>query len=80
MLAPCSKIKDDDAPRARQVVHNHEVVSTVPAHREPRGVVFMLHGCLQLVTEWGFQSELCPDCHGAAQPAADVTALVQAVR
>jgi len=46
-------------------VHSHEVVLTAPTHREPRGVVFMLHGCLQLVTEWGFQSEHCPDCHGA---------------
>ncbi|KAK9820955.1 hypothetical protein WJX81_006047 [Elliptochloris bilobata] len=50
-------------PAQYEEIGGHEVVSTVPA-REPKGVIFILHGCLQLVTEWGFQSEHCPDCHG----------------
>ncbi len=38
----------------------------MPRDGEPKGVLFSLHGCLQLATEWGFQSDTCPDCHGAA--------------
>ena len=51
-----------------QVIYDREVVSTVPQDGEPKGVLFSLHGCLQLATEWGFQSDTCPNCHGAAQP------------
>ena len=47
-----------------QVVFDREVVTTVPKDVEPKGVVFSLHGCLQMATEWGFQSPTCPSCHG----------------
>jgi len=46
-----------------QVIFEREVVTTVP-EGELKGVLFALHGCLQLTTEWGFQSETCPNCHG----------------
>jgi len=43
-------------------------VTTIPTAQKPRGVVFAFHGCLQYVTEFGFKSASCPNCHGA-QPA-----------
>ena len=47
-----------------QVILEHEVLTTVPAEGEMKGVLFSLHGCLQLTTEWGYPSEGCPVCHG----------------
>lgn len=47
-----------------QVILEHEVVITVPLEKELKGVLFSLHGCLQLTKEWGFLSETCPGCHG----------------
>ena len=46
-----------------QVIYEREVVITVPAG-DLKGVLFALPGCLQLTTEWGFQSATCPSCHG----------------
>ena len=51
----------EDAP---QEILEHEVVITVPTEGEMKGVVFSLHGCLQLTKEWGYPSETCPECHG----------------
>jgi len=48
-----------------QVILEHEVLTTVP-EGEMKGVLFSLHGCLQLTIEWGFPSETCPECHGKA--------------
>ena len=51
---------------AAQEILEHEVVITVPTEGEMKGVVFSLHGCLQLTKEWGYPSETCPECHGEA--------------
>ncbi|CAL5222477.1 g4849 [Coccomyxa viridis] len=47
-----------------EVVLEHEVLTTVPVATEIKGVLFSLHGCLQLTKEWGFPSETCPECSG----------------
>ena len=60
MLRPCT-IAD---PRITQVVLEHEVLVTVPVATEVKGVLFSLHGCLQLTKEWGFPSETCPESSG----------------
>ena len=51
-------------PRLLQVILEHEVLITVPVATEVKGVLFSLHGCLQLTKEWGFPSEACPECSG----------------
>ena len=51
---------------AAQEILEHEVVITVPTEGEMKGVLFSLHGCLQLTKEWGYPSETCPECHGEA--------------
>ena len=51
-------------PDVVQVILEHEVLTTVPEGGEMKGVLFSLHGCLQLTKEWGFPSETCPECHG----------------
>ena len=48
-----------------QVFLEREIVTTIPTAQKPRGVVFAFHGCLQYVTEFGFKSASCPNCHGA---------------
>lgn len=53
------------APPVAQVIHEREVVTTIPPG-DLKGVLFALPGCLQLTTEWGFQSATCPSCHGEA--------------
>lgn len=46
------------------MILEHEVLTTVPVAMEMKGVLFSLHGCLQLTKEWGFPSETCPECSG----------------
>lgn len=46
-----------------QVIYGREAVITVPSG-DLKGVLVALPGCLQLTTEWGFQSATCPSCHG----------------
>ncbi len=40
----------------------------MPVETEIKGVLFSLHGCLQLTKEWGFPSETCPECSGETPP------------
>ena len=58
------------------MILEHEVVITVPVETEMKGVLFSLHGCLQLTKEWGFPSETCPGCHGKLACSALHTAAV----
>lgn len=52
-----------------QVVYDREVITTEPAKKALKGVLFAFHGCLQSVTQFGFASPACPTCHGEPQPA-----------
>ncbi|KAK9832782.1 hypothetical protein WJX81_000731 [Elliptochloris bilobata] len=57
-----------DLPDAEyQVFMEREIVTTIPVSQNPRGVVFAFHGCLQYVTEFGFKSASCPNCHGTPE-------------
>jgi hypothetical protein len=47
-----------------QVINEREVVTTVPRTGDPKGILFALHGCLQLTTEWGFRTDTCNNCSG----------------